>query len=112
MAVERYNPEDVNIIIFSFLTKEEGCKALQMAIDLVAGKCGNFTFLPIGDSDRDISSARGYIGFKLGGNVNALSSFITPKASAELRAELLLSGEELDGFTETHLRKHSNYQTH
>lgn len=96
MGIERYKPDDRDKVVFSFLTPIEGREALKMAIDLVAGECGEFTFIPV-NRERDVLAERGYIAFAIGrGDKNALLSLTYPKVRNLLMEELNLLDDELD----------------
>ena len=106
MAIERWKPEDKDKVVFSFLTPAEGREALKKAIDLVAGECGEFTFLPIGDANKDIMAIRGYVAFAIRGDTNALVSLTVPKVRDMLKEELVLSDDELDSMIRPHIQRH------
>lgn len=106
MAIERYKPKDQDKIVFSFLTPAEGRDALKMAIDLVAGQCGEFVLIPIGDADKDIYVDRGYVGFGIRGNKNALLPMTYPLVRDQLKESLGLSDDELDSMVWPQVRLH------
>lgn len=106
MAIERWKPEDKDKVVFSFLTPAEGREALKMAIDLVAGECGEFTFLPIGGANKDILAIRGYVAFAIRGDENALSSLTIPKVRDMIKEELKLSDDDLDSMVSPHIKRH------
>lgn len=106
MAIERWKPEDKDKVVFSFVTPAEGREALRIAIDLVAGECGEFFFLPPADADKDTMAMRGYVAFAIRGDKNALVSLTVPKVRDMLTKELGMSYDELDEMTAPYIKRH------
>lgn len=104
--LERHLPERDDLIMFCYNTKGEGQDALLMAVDLVAGQCGNFFFIPP-SSFR--ASDHGFLGFSLIGNTNALAGLCFPFMRKRLFQDLGIDENGLKCLLATNLRKHGWY---
>lgn len=101
--IERLGPEKSQVV-FRYSTKEEGREALKMAIDLVAGECGDFGFLPC-RFDRDVVAEYGYVGFSIRGDTNALSRLTAIPIRRLVKRYLDISGDELDAMLAPHRKR-------